>query len=299
MIKLEEGKIYPFKIDGEMELPNGNICFKLTDPNGIRHVLVKSDYENYNLKTGDKVRCHIDKLNCSGQLFFEPLHPYYEIGKCYEFPFIRSVIFKDASGKMGKKAIIRDALGQETSVPIEDIPADCQPGDLVKFKIDLVKKGRIYLWPCQDEDFLSALIPGKILNLTLKGTKTYNGSREFYDFQDDNGRRFFIRKKFYTKYGFDIGDRVKCEVKEKSGVKFLEPLHPVFRKNMYFDFEILSEETVTIYPGRKVKVYNLKNPYGKSIVIEKGLIKPGGIHQNRIRCKVIDVVQSTPVIECN
>jgi len=47
-IKIKQGKSYPFKISGQVILPNGNECFILIDPNKVKHLLKTKHYLHYN-----------------------------------------------------------------------------------------------------------------------------------------------------------------------------------------------------------------------------------------------------------
>lgn len=298
MISLKEKHIYPFTIEGELELPDGNECYKLTDPNGIKHILLKSDYRKYGFKSGDIIQCYIDKINCSGRLFFEPEHPFYMTGHCYDFEFTRIEKETDQKAVGQIYAVLQDALQNETTVPLEDIPAGAKRGDRITFRIDLIKKGKVYLRPCGSEEHISNLATGAKIELVMVGLKTYNRSRTYFVLKDQKERLYYIRKKFYSKYGFKEGEVVNCEVKEFQGLKYLEPVHPVFRKDTDFNFEIIGSEIVKKYPGTDVKVYNLKNPYGKTIVLEADQISEGAIRNNHINCRVMDIIHSTPILQC-
>jgi hypothetical protein len=50
-----------------------------------RHLVPTKFYKNYIIKLGEYYKFHIDKINCKGQIFLEPMHPEYRIGESYEF----------------------------------------------------------------------------------------------------------------------------------------------------------------------------------------------------------------------
>ena len=295
MIQLLEGQMHTFTISGDVKLPDGLKCFKLKDPNGLQHLLPMTGYEEYGFKQGTKIQCCIDKINCTGQIYLEPKHPHYERGNCYDFTLVRI----DPGRNDELQAVLKDKLGKDILLPADDLPESIQAGDSVKCKVDRIKRGELFITPCGSEQLLDHYKKGTVISLTLKTTRTYSGNREFYIFCDAAKNRFLIRKKFYRKYGFSTGDVVDCEVKEFEGNRFLEPLHPVFRKGYTYEFIILGEDVITVYPNRKIPVFNLRNPYGKSIVLKKEAVLKENLVDNMVICKVLDVIRSKPVLECH
>jgi hypothetical protein len=88
--KLNPGSVYKFQILKKIRFPDRKTYFVLRDPFGDKHLLPTKPYKSYQIEPGNTLFCHVDKINCQGRLFLEPLHPRYHIGNEYFFKFLRS-----------------------------------------------------------------------------------------------------------------------------------------------------------------------------------------------------------------
>ena len=84
-----EKKIYIFIIKKEINFENEDY-FVLHSEFNKNHLLPKKYYKNYNLEIGKSIKCHIDKINCAGEVFLEPIHPFYKLNKIYKFKILRA-----------------------------------------------------------------------------------------------------------------------------------------------------------------------------------------------------------------
>jgi len=87
-MKFEINKVYAFKVLKSCKLPNEEIFWILEDESGLKHLLPAVYYDEYEIEAGKILNCTVDKINCSGKVFFEPLHPYFELDNTYDFLFI-------------------------------------------------------------------------------------------------------------------------------------------------------------------------------------------------------------------
>jgi len=62
--------------------------------------LLTNFYQNYGIKPGNLLHCRIDKINCSGRVFLEPEHPFYQVGKQYVFKVFEKFSKADQKGRM-------------------------------------------------------------------------------------------------------------------------------------------------------------------------------------------------------
>jgi hypothetical protein len=86
MSKLILNEIYKCKI--LKKITEDEIDFLiLIDEFNNKHLLESEFYNDYNLEIGKTYNFRVDKINCKGKIFFEPEHPVYKIGECYEFCF--------------------------------------------------------------------------------------------------------------------------------------------------------------------------------------------------------------------
>jgi hypothetical protein len=103
-IKIEEGNVLSFKVLNIVALQDNRDYYILEDPNGVKHFIDAELYANYGIELGNRLECRIDKINCTGRIILEPLHPIYSNGQSYYFNLISS-----------------EECGQEYKVTIEDI----------------------------------------------------------------------------------------------------------------------------------------------------------------------------------
>ena len=73
---LKQDSICKFKIIREITIPNDNKYYVLEDVIGNKHLLPTEFYRNYDIKIKSEIECTVDKVNCIGRIFLEPLHHY-------------------------------------------------------------------------------------------------------------------------------------------------------------------------------------------------------------------------------
>ncbi|HNV96223.1 MAG TPA: hypothetical protein PKG63_07095 [Bacteroidales bacterium] len=80
MEQLEEGKIYRFYVEKLLSLPDANYYILIDDWNR-KYLLTAEYYSDYSIKLNNYINCYVNKINCNGKIFLEPLHPIYKIGE--------------------------------------------------------------------------------------------------------------------------------------------------------------------------------------------------------------------------
>ncbi|MCF6365209.1 MAG: hypothetical protein L3J35_03310 [Bacteroidales bacterium] len=142
-VDFNKGEYYKFKISDIKTLKDNIKYYILTDEQNNINLLKCEFYRHHNLKKGQIIECTIIKYSSKGYYILEPKHPYYEIGKTYEFEFVKEE--KDAKSKItGDYDItVKDIFGEyvkfmsEKSLLIDGI----NPKSL-KCKVSGVKKGK-------------------------------------------------------------------------------------------------------------------------------------------------------------
>lgn len=144
----EEGKDYPFTVRNTIILPD-NEYIVIEHRDGRKFMITKKYYSViYDLVPGKEIFCRVDKINCNGQIFFEPHHPYYTPGVMADFEITGETTrkFKKTDGvyrvlvcegSKGEPAIIKET-------DIENLGA-FKPGDRVRAAIKKVSKGVAHL----------------------------------------------------------------------------------------------------------------------------------------------------------
>lgn len=142
---LEKDKVYPFEVVDEKRHPDdGHTYFILKDPGGNKHLLKTKYYRAYGIKKGSKINCRADKFTSGGYFFLEPEHPCYRPGDTYELPVSRmeELVFTD--GFRQKVVILKDCLGEEVKVHIDDSQAKIlKDVDHLQAKVVRIRKSRL------------------------------------------------------------------------------------------------------------------------------------------------------------
>ena len=110
---LSEGKWFPFRVHNIVQLQDDAWYFVLKDINEMKHFMPAEHYGSYGFKPGDEISCKIDRINCTGRIFLEPKHPYYNEGEIYSFDFI-SYLEKDSK----RILMVSEIAGNKIKVPL-------------------------------------------------------------------------------------------------------------------------------------------------------------------------------------
>lgn len=295
---LVEGKYYPFKITGSVILPDGSDCFILSDINNVKHLLQKRYYNNYKFDHNQEILCRIDKINCTGKIFIEPEHPFYKLGSSYTFTFDRFVEKESHYGGRERLAVLKNGYAEDIYLPSDELDRPLNPGDLLEAVVERIKKGKVFITVGSAINDYTGMDAGKTYHFTLVRELHVGGRYAFFVLRDDNGREFRIRKKFYDKYGFKVGDLVSCELVETDHQVFLEPVHPFYEIGFNYEFKIKGETLVNEYPEGQEEAYLLENAYGKDAVVKKSEVAPGRINGNTVKCTVTAIKKSQVILAC-
>jgi len=143
-VKLLEGKFYTFKIHNLVRLQDDAYYFVLLDINGMKHFIPAAFYEHYGLSKGNEIICKIDKINCTGRIILEPLHPVYREGEVYNFDIAETPVAHD------KHAIfVKDVFNNCIEAKVNDHRYfEIAPQSCIKCSIISLKKGRPELEVC-------------------------------------------------------------------------------------------------------------------------------------------------------
>ena len=289
-IKLTEGKFYTFTVTGRIVLPDQSEQFVLVDPNGIKHLIDAEPYDRYSLLRRNEIRCRVDKINCSGKIYLEPEHPFYTIGNSYSFEFA-------GYDKEKKLAVCKDALGYFTTVPNNSVPASIIKGEKLDCFVLRIKRGRVYISYDVVAENYSGYTPDEVYPFTLTGEVKRWEKYDFFTITDENtGRTFKLRKKFYRKYGFKTGSEILCTLKQDDKQLFFEPQHPKYKVGHDYMFDILREDTIVEYPNQQIPAYFLPNDFGKEIIVKKEDVANGQINNGKIKLRVVDIVKSRVIV---
>jgi len=134
---LEVGQNYPFLYVKAAVLEDGKQYIILEDVYGMRHFLESQPYSGYKLEQNSKVICTVQKKNCTGRFYIEPLHPVYKPGEIYSF-IIDSILKEDESLQL----TLIDCFKNKIILEVDNHNVDSlKPGIEIKALVKELKKG--------------------------------------------------------------------------------------------------------------------------------------------------------------
>ncbi len=243
--KLKEGKSYAFIINKQISIPgSGELHFVLIGPDKKRYLLKSSHYEHYGLKVGGKVICIVDKINCTGQVFLEPEHPYYKIGQKYDFLVTRITTENNIWGSVNHIAWVKDLHRFEWPCQI-DQPEYLIPGmSHLSCRVDRIKKAQLILSLPSIRGFQVKLRRNTVYDFVIKEVRKFK-SDLYYILEDPFGSYHTLLKKHFEHFNYHQGQIIQIRVIDLNtdGTYILEPINPYYRVGEVYLFKFLRLET--------------------------------------------------------
>jgi hypothetical protein len=138
-----EKEIYSFVILKEIHFEEVSY-FALESEFGKKHLLPKEFYTNYELEIEKKINCYVDKINCAGEIFLEPIHQYYELNQVYSFKVLREGI-KNIKGLIDYGIFFENIYNEEFFLPTSREKAkELVSKEVIELKLLRIKKGEFY-----------------------------------------------------------------------------------------------------------------------------------------------------------
>ena len=141
--ELIPGVYYKFKIEAVNVLNDGFKYYILSDKKKRKHLLRYDYYRHHNMNIGDTIECTVIKFSPEGYSVLEPKHPFYKVGKKYDFEFVSQE--KDFGGEItgNFNITVKDIYGEEVIFlsPESVIVNDKKP-DTISCSVNGIKKGK-------------------------------------------------------------------------------------------------------------------------------------------------------------
>jgi hypothetical protein len=136
-IKIEEGNVLFFKVLNIVTLQDNRDYYILEDQNSVKHFIDAEMYANYGIEVGSKIECKVDKINCTGRIILEPIHPIYCEGQSYFFNLVSA-----QETRAGIRLTIADIFQNkiELNVP-SSLMHSFEQENFIKCKVIHLKKG--------------------------------------------------------------------------------------------------------------------------------------------------------------
>lgn len=292
-MKFEEGSWYQFKIDGITTIPDKGEHFILLHDSGRKMLLNAQYYVKYKFCVGDTIECRVDKVNCTGNVFLEPKHPFYIEGYTYNFEVISCIPNDDSTISISVKDYFNNSIqliANQGSIKSTDF--------IIRLKVDKVKKG-VPILSFTDIYKLSAdYRKGQKINLKVTSSITLN-SEDYYLLADSDHVISKLKVKHFKSYGFSIGKQVTCEVRgfDSNGLLIVEPVNPWYKIGESYFFKKFSVEEFVDLKGDKVKSLIVVDVNGSKcgVKIDSNDIFLSG--SALVKCRVIGYRKGRPQLE--
>jgi hypothetical protein len=293
-MKFEVGIWYSFSISGIVDIPEKGEHFVLLHNSGRKMLLRTDYYVKYKFALDQIIECRVDKVNCTGQVFLEPKHPFYQDGEVYQFEILKTYAKEDSLFNVS----VIDLYGNTIDVWVSN-PEIVKVKQSISLKVNQVRKGIPILSEITVKtNKIVEPIPKLELKLTVKTIKTYN-SDDYFILTDGNNYSK-LKVKHFKKYGFGIGDEVLCEIigEESTNQLVIEPKNPWYTIGEIYQFDIVRIEEFIDLEGNILNV---------AVVFDNGGNKCGvpiaNSYLDRIKmlktinCKVIGFRKGRPQLE--
>ncbi len=265
--RLVEGSYHTFEILKIIEPEPGNPQFVLKDPLGYKVLMHAIFYKNYGFSNGNKIVCRVDRVNCNGLMFLEPMHPIYKEGEVYFFEIIGKKTVTGFSGKSGFAFVVADALGNQWDIMVKPSFLDSFTiGDVIRCYLERIKKGKFFLRPVLPDNLAGGLTIGEYQHFVIQGEYFEKSNKNHYwVLLGQDGEHYPVNKKYYTHYGLKTGQNILCRATgfTLDGYYFLEPENPWYQIGLEYEFKALEINRLEYLNGTQEYVLVLDDPFNE------------------------------------
>lgn len=262
--KFKEGDIHLFTVAGYTEIPGTDESFYIVENQfGGKHLLKALHYRHYNLETGTRINCLIDKINCSGKIFLEPENPIYKQNEIYDFDVIRFSKQITSTGEGENFVIVKDLFGHENMCVLPHHFNPLNTNETIKCKVVRIKKGQLYLIHPGVETTRNFLQIGKRYLFTVFEIKEIEDTK-FFILHDDYSNSYALKFEMYKHYNLCLGKQIECTVTKfgADGQLKIEPDHPYYKIGKTYPFKFLRIENDPDLLNKESKIIFVLDAYG-------------------------------------
>jgi hypothetical protein len=291
-IRIKEGMSYNFTIGKHVLMPDGEKFISLKGPDGKKYLIPAERYGNYGLEQGSEVVCRIDKINCKGEVFIEPRHPYYSENKWYTFEVIEFREIEGSRIREGRVMVVRTVTGDQIPVPVPPEKKVPEAGLMVELLVVRISKGRVHLAMGKNNCSAHHLNSETVYEFKVEGIETDIDGEEYFVVTDQLGVVHTIRRSYYEYYGLRAGVIFSGKVVRyrEDGTRMIEPLNPFYS------------------PGQKIEIVISRNERNRTdgswyiagadrYGYQHELRVPVRIKGNRLMCRIVMIRKGKPLLE--
>jgi len=232
------GKIFDFVLQSTINLHDEPTpYFQIIDDQSQKFIIPATPYLTYQLTPGQQIKCRLDRINCSGEIFFEPLHPFYREKEYYQFKPVEKKTIINALELEEEIAIVHDIFETEQWIRHAKGVDENQPE--TEAYVQQIKKGRLHLTPSADSN--NGMKTGEWYRFKISGVKQTERMGQAFIILDLWGNQHAIPSESYENYGLVVGGNFNGFIEKFStkGFFYIEPEHPVYSFGMIYPFRVL------------------------------------------------------------
>lgn len=256
-----EGDILKVWLKKQIQLPDDKEYYLVEDENKNRFMIpVMAEWQQI-FQQYDNFICRVDKINCSGKIYLEPMHPHYQIGQSYPFRFTKLDKVKSDLEEVRYLLFFTDEFNNSITLLSLSKP-NFAVNSIVNARIAQIKKGTIII------EFRNV----HIKNLWIGDTRKFEylgKQNSIFIFKDEFGYKHSLKKDVYDHYGFEIGKVYEGTVlKYNKNYSFkIEPKNPFYElgKEYSFKFRKIKDEVDLL--NNSIKVIEVEDIWGHEATI--------------------------------
>lgn len=266
-MQLTEGNFYTFRVEGKIVNISDNPFLILRDQCGTKHLIDLKPFKNYNFEEGSQITCRVDHISCSGKIYLEPPHPFYEVKKTYPFKIIDIQKYTDERGFQQAGLLLSDHFDNNYLLPCGKNKPPYSINEFINCEIFAIKKAQLFLshpllFPA------SIYKPNQKLSLHFEFETILKG-KVFLIYSDDYGIFYSLEKDYYKHYHLENKPEITCNIiKFSAGGYFLiEPLHPEYTPGQPYIFKKEKVSFVFDSDGQKIELFHTSDIFGNELII--------------------------------
>jgi hypothetical protein len=268
--RLTEGSYHIFKILKVQHFSDDDSWFVMQDPLGYKVLMPAGFYTKYGFKPGQDVKCRVDRINCNGRMFLEPMHPFYTEGQSYDFDLVETGIHSGITGENEHYIMVKDILGYTWNVRVFSSETIDNQTEKATCKLEKIKKGKLFLSLNHDKVLAGGLENGKVYLFLIEDEKVHPADgQKYFILHHETGGRQLLKKKYYLHYGLKKGQEIRCKVDKftSEGFYFLEPENPWYKAGGEYEFKILEIHKLHFSDGTIQDVLLLDDPHSEPVKV--------------------------------
>ena len=245
---LNEGDFIKLTIIGETQTPKGESVF-IAKHNNRKFLLSKKLFTEKIPELNQSIDCYVDKVNCSGKIFIEPISERMLIGKTLLFKVMNRDNVYDSLGHM--KSLFQ--LNQTDGYHATYISYNTISADELSCRIIEIKKSKLIIEPT---DFPTIYKYNQQIQVQIIGVKQIDALGKCYLVKDFENRIHPILVEKFAHYQLKLGNKIDCQIlgfDKKHNLK-LEPKNPVYEIGEEYKFKTLRVEDARDIAGNQFKI---------------------------------------------